>query len=254
MNNYTTPNTTQEIPYGFCHCGCGQETKIAPYSRKECGWTIGEPIRFVRGHNAVKNPIDQTPKYCECGCGQITPISQNTDHKRGLIKGKHTRFCKGHRLTSAPDVLFWKNVTAGPTDECWEWQGYINDSGYGQIRCGSGPLLRAHRVSYEIHKGKIGDGFHVCHACDNRRCVNPNHLWLGTDADNIADMDKKGRRINSPNYGDDHGMSKLTVQQVKDIRELANQGISYGEIGRRFGLSDVHAGRIAKRESWSHIE
>lgn len=254
MNDHTTEHPTNEIPYGYCHCGCGQKTQIAPYSRKECGWIIGQPIKFIHGHNNERNPVAHEPKYCECGCGRVTPISKNTDTKRGIIKGQHSRFCKGHRLTSTPAQLFWKNVNPGDPSECWEWQGHINDSGYGDMRCGSGPLLRAHRVSYEIHKGHIPANLLVCHSCDNPRCVNPNHLWLGTDADNMKDMDQKGRRVNAPQYGEKHGMSRLTPDAIRDIRSLAKSGVSYEEIGGRFNISDVHAGRIAKRESWSHIE
>lgn len=253
MDNHTTEQSSTEIPYGYCHCGCGQKTRIAPYSRKECGWTIGQPIKFIRGHNVPRNKIATDPKYCECGCGQITPISKNTDRKRDLIRGQHTRFCLGHRPTSIPEQLFWKNVTPGSTDDCWEWQGYINDSGYGELRCGTGPLLRAHRVSYEIYKGVIPPNMHVCHSCDNRRCVNPAHLWVGTDADNVHDMDNKGRRVIVPHYGEDHGMSKLTKEKVLQIRQLAQSGVSYEEIGRRFSISGVHAGRVAKGECWAHI-
>jgi len=253
MSDHTTEQATNEIPYGYCHCGCGQKTRIAPYSRKECGWIIGQPIKFIRGHNVPKNSIATEPKYCECGCGQITPISKNTDVKRGIVKGQHTRFCIGHRLISTPEKMFWKNVTKGDPNECWEWQGYINDSGYGQFRCGNGALLRAHRISYEIHKGAIPDGLIILHKCDNPRCVNPDHLSVGTHADNIHDMDQKGRRINSPHYGESHGMSKLTAELVRQIRDLADSGISYEEIGRRFAISANHAGRIAKRESWAHI-
>jgi len=70
----------------------------------------------------------------------------------------------------------------------------------------------------------------------------------------MHDMDQKGRRVNTPHFGEKHGMSKLTKQQVIDIRQLAGSGISYAEIGRRFGISDTHAGRIATRQSWAHIE
>lgn len=253
MNNHTTGQASQENPYGYCQCGCGQKTRIAPYNDKNKGWVGGEPIRFVHGHNMDRNPIATEPKCCECGCGKITSIHKITDYKRGIVKGQYARFYKGHRPTSTPEQLFLKNVTIGQPDECWEWQGYINDSGYGEIRCGTGPLLRAHRVSYEIYKGLIPDGIFVCHSCDNPRCVNPNHLWLGTNADNVHDMDKKSRRINSPQHGESHGMSRLTADDVYQIRTLADSGVSYEEIGKRFAISDVHAGRIAKRKCWKHI-
>lgn len=254
MSNDTTEQTTNEIPYGYCHCGCGRKTRIAPCNDKGKGWTGGKPVRFVHGHHVRRNPVATEPKFCECGCGKITSIHKGTDYKRGIVKGQYARFYKGHRPTSTPTQLFFKNVTPGLPDECWEWQGYINNSGYGELRCGTGPLLRAHRVSYEIHKDVIPPHMHVCHSCDNRRCVNPAHLWLGTDADNVHDMDNKGRRVVVPHYGEDHGMAKLTKEQVLQIRQFAQSGMSYEEIGRRFAISDVHAGRVAKGECWAHIE
>ena len=178
---------------------------------------------------------------CQCGCGETVP----------------GRFVKGHNRRVIEKVplgeRFWQKVFVQSPDECWEWQGYTNDSGYGQFRCGNGALLRAHRISYEIHKGAIPDGLIILHKCDNPRCVNPDHLSVGTHADNIHDMDQKGRRINSPHYGESHGMSKLTAELVRQIRSLADSGVSYEEIGRRFAISANHAGRIAKRESWAHI-
>ncbi len=91
---------------------------------------------------------------------------------------------------------FWQKVDK--SGDCWEWTAYRIPAGYGQINI-KGKLFLAHRVSYMISKGEITDGLLVCHKCDNRKCVNPNHLFLGTHKDNARDMVNKGRNSKHPN-------------------------------------------------------
>ncbi len=92
---------------------------------------------------------------------------------------------------------FWGKVGIKGPDDCWEWKGNRYTFGHGQIRVNGSPTT-AHRVAYELHYGvPILNGLHCLHACDNPSCVNPGHLWLGTNADNVADMCDKGRHRNS---------------------------------------------------------
>lgn len=120
---------------------------------------------------------------------------------------------------------FWAFVERKGDDECWEWTGAIQGGGYGGF-----DDQRAHRVSWSIVNGPIPRGLHVCHRCDNRRCVNPGHLFLGTRADNTADMIAKGRakRSSLPRIA----MVRLTVAEQQDVRLRVSNGERAASIHR----------------------
>lgn len=154
---------------------------------------------------------------------------------------------------------FWRKAKVGKPDECWPWtSGVFNDGdGYGQVAfcCGTQKRhikhrYRAHRVSYFLTHGELPDDSLVCHSCDNPICVNPKHLFLGTSQQNVQDRTNKKRDAK----GEGHGMHRLTENQVREIRFLREtQGLSYRELGERFGVSTTHAGWIVRKVSWSHL-
>lgn len=135
----------------------------------------------------------------------------------------------------------------GKTAGCWEWTGHRERSGYGRLFV-SGAPERAHRISFRLHKGIVPDGMCVCHTCDNRSCVNPVHLFLGTRADNNADMRLKGRARGKK--GEKHHLAKLTADQVRAIRNLPQSNVA---IAKQFGVSRLAVWEIRTRRTWSHI-
>ena len=117
---------------------------------------------------------------------------------------------------------------------CLEWQSTIKKDGYGSFHF-DGKSVQAHRVAYELFFGKIPAGVKVLHKCDNRKCVNVNHLFLGSLADNVVDMDAKGRRGSK---------SKLTYDQVEQIKGMLVDRYSQTEIGKIFGVCQTVISRI----------
>jgi hypothetical protein len=126
------------------------------------------------------------------GCGKVV-------FARGWCARHYTRWTRhGDPLAGRPDSLeerFWSKVRRGTKFECWEWQAARNDDGYGLCRGGSRSIEGAHRVSWRLANGEIPEGQQILHRCDNRACVNPAHLFLGSQQDNIADMLAKGRHV-----------------------------------------------------------
>lgn len=150
------------------------------------------------------------------------------------------------------EVRFWKYVKK--TDSCWLWIGAKRDQkrGYGTIVDNTGKNFRAHRVSWEMHNGQIPDGLFVLHKCDNPSCVNPDHLFLGTQTDNMQDMLRKNR--GNQQKGEGNGRSKLTEKDVLLIRkQYASGGITQKKIGEFFGVSNVVISNVVGKKSWAHI-
>lgn len=145
---------------------------------------------------------------------------------------------------------FLKDFDAGDKNECWEYKGGFTSNDYGKFYARNRHML-AHRVSYLIHYGHVGDML-VCHKCDNHKCVNPNHLFLGTAKDNIIDMINKKR--NNPAYGERCGMSKLTKKDVVKIKSLKENGWSNKKIAKHYPVTETQISRITAGTRWGHLQ
>jgi hypothetical protein len=139
-----------------------------------------------------------------------------------------------------------------PNSGCWIWTASLHHLGYGQIASG-GKLQKAHRVSWALHCSEIPDGMHVLHHCDNRACVNPDHLFLGTHQDNMADMARKGRGRSGDNRGVLNGNAVLTNGDVQFIKDRVASGISQAAVARHFEVSPMTVSRIITGKAWTHV-
>lgn len=142
---------------------------------------------------------------------------------------------------------FWHNVTVGLHDQCWEWQA-SGAAGYGYLYVGE-VHYRAHVLSWELANGPVPEGLCVCHHCDNRACVNPAHLFIGTRGDNIRDATMKNRL----QHGEDHYCSKLTEDEVLEIVERFDSGESPTRIADDFSISRSAIYQIMNGDAWSWL-
>lgn len=158
-----------------------------------------------------------------------------------MNRDKTGRFVK----TSLCD-RFWLKVEK-TEDGCWLWKGTRNVQGYGKISQG-GQHKGAHRIAWELTFGPIPEGMNVLHHCDNPPCVNPTHLFLGTDSENTNDCISKGRF--NPPKGEAQWRAKLTVDQVREIRK---SGLGYKKLGKLYGVTPSCIQSVRKNKTWRFV-
>jgi hypothetical protein len=151
---------------------------------------------------------------------------------------------------------FWEKVIKGKKNECWNWR---TGKPYPHFRLSKTENIPAHRVSWILTYGPIprGKGYHgmcVCHSCDNPSCVNPHHLWLGSNSDNAKDKAFKGRTKFNPRKGETHHKSKFTNKDVFKIRKLYASGKYIQEdLAQKFGVKRRAIGRVIDGTRWGHL-
>lgn len=144
------------------------------------------------------------------------------------------------KITPQEAERFWSKVDRRGDDECWLWLAGRRETGYGQFELGRKPErknARAHRVAYELLVGEIPSNMMLCHHCDNRACVNPRHLFIGTAADNARDMFAKGRGyVPAPRYGEAHHSAKFSSQAAAQAIADVRAGTPKRAVARRLGV------------------
>ncbi len=145
-------------------------------------------------------------------------------------------------------VRFSENWMPEPFSGCWLWFGYTKPTGYGTISVNR-KMLRSHRFSWMLHRGEIPNGLHVLHTCDTPSCVNPDHLFLGTHTENIKDRDRKRRNTR----GVTHPKAKLSEDDVRELRKMRQQGMSYRKLADFFHLNRKTAYYAANGKTWRDV-
>jgi len=139
-------------------------------------------------------------------------------------------------------------------DACWVWKMEKDEWGYGGID-DNGKFRKAHRVSYELHNGEIPDGALICHTCHNEACVNPEHLYAGTPQSNVDDAIERGTFMESRPKGEEVGTSKLTREEVADIkRRYKDTDVTQGELADEYDMGQTQISRIVRNERWAWVD
>lgn len=185
---------------------------------------------------------------CACGCGEAT-------------KG-FGRFVAGHNPAShktpesIADRFRLKVERLGPVGECWQWRGPTDRHGYGRFFVSKKlkpQHVFAHRFAYVLEYGGVIDGLVVCHRCDNPGCVRPDHLFLGHQRDNLADMWAKGRGRITRIYGERQHLAKLRETDIPVIRARHEAGESQRRIARAYNVDKTTIQNIVHRKTWQHV-
>ena len=163
---------------------------------------------------------------------------------------------KSITLSEKDIARFWSKVKIGSPNECWEWQAGDNGTGYGKFYVGGegNPQKYAHRISWIVENGDIPEGLFLCHKCDNPKCVNPTHLFLGTQSENMKDASRKGRCKPSYIHGEACGRGKLKEEDIPIIKDMIRSGVSMNVIAKKYEVTKQSIFHIKTGRNWSWIK
>lgn len=238
-----TARTAPELTRTYTCTGCrapitrlaSQVRTTTPFCSKRC----------QAAHRTVNSRAEWPYRLClRCGiCFQLKP----SDARRG-----QGLYCSRECRRGTPEQRFWSHVRKGKG--CWVWTAATRTGGYGATHK-KGRSISTHRRSWELTYGPIPAGLCVCHRCDNRLCVRPDHLFLATPADNTADMRAKGRMTgpHEPARGTRNGRARLTAEQVLAMRARRAAGDTVIALARSFGVSEGAAHSAITGENWTWL-
>jgi hypothetical protein len=205
----------------------------------------------------VRRSQPNTPSVCkECGKDFMT-----WPYKLRAGEGQFcSNACVGRNYVTTAEERFWSFVDKA--NDCWIWTGGTNRLGYGQFSVGRRGIP-AHRFSYQLVNGPIPAGLFICHHCDNPPCVNPEHLFSGTQRDNMRDMMSKGRGVIGHDFhwkpesvlrGEATPFSVLTEAQVREIRQMHRPRIvTVADLADRYGVGRGTVKDVLSRATWRHV-
>ncbi len=180
---------------------------------------------------------------CE-NCGSpLTGVAAEPGRRRRYC----SRACHFKDRTRPIAERFWCKVDK--SGSCWNWTASLNSKGYGQLMMTGGRPSLAHRIAWELTNGPIDGGVHVLHRCDNPLCVNPDHLFLGNQRDNMTDMVSKDRHAR----GQRRKNAKLTESKVREIRQLHANGQRMVDLVARFGVCHSLISNVIHGKAWKHV-
>lgn len=254
----------------------GRPDHNGPYERREHVMAASQDSRVERTCEACEKRFHLRPEHVRAGMGRFCSracagkahripaiarlcegCSKPIEVPPSIAKQGKGRFCSApcrYRHFKATPAERFRRYLGEPTETgCILWTG-ATARGYGVFQLGVGQgTVGAHRFAYEQANGPIPEGMHVLHRCDTPPCCCPSHLFLGTQAENMADMDAKDRRV--PAKGERACKAKLTNELVQEIRRRFEQGhLSQRQLGREYGVTHSTISLVVRRIGWKHIE
>ena len=206
-------------------------------------------MRKIRGMCTIKDcgQPHRGHGYCNSHYQKFYLFGEPLGKPERKLNFKVEEICKSTILER-----FERNFEKLDKNSCWLWKKALNGSGYGSTRIRSfSKSSMAHRISYELYIGEIPKGLYVCHSCDIPSCVNPNHLFLGTQSDNNKDMKSKNR--GNYDIGSQCHNAKLNEEKVLSILEDLKNGISCKKLGLKHRISYVQISMIKSGKAWKHV-